>query len=262
MFIDTHCHLTHELFKPDLDQVIQRAKDAGFRALFCSGINRPTNEQILDLAKKYPIIKPSLGLYPIDLIGLAPNEIGLSHQKNMNLEEELAFIKKNKDQVSAIGEVGLDYHWSKKEEEHVNQKKNFQKIIEFAEKIKKPIIVHTRNAEADCIEMLQSSRIRHILLHCFEGRKHIVKKAIDLGYNFSVPTTIVKSQHFQMVVDLAPLNQIFTETDAPWLTPIPGKRNEPIHIIESIKKMAEIKKTSAKNVEDQIYKNYSKVFGA
>ena len=130
------------------------------------------------------------------------------------------------------------------------------------EKIKKPIIVHTRKAEPDCIQMLESSKIKHVLLHCFEGRKHIVKKAIDLGYTFSVTTTIVKSQHFQMVVELAPLTQIFTETDSPWLTPVPGKRNEPIHIIDSIKKMAEVKKLSEKEIEDQIYKNYKRVFGA
>lgn len=261
MFVDTHCHLTHELFKQDIDQVVARAKKAGFKALLCSGINRPTNEETLALAKKYDIIKPSLGLYPIDLIGLAPDAVGLSHQKDINLDEELEFIRKHKDVIYAIGEVGLDFHWSTKPEEHELQKKNFQCIIEFTEKLGKPIVVHTRRAEAECIEMLESSHLKHVLLHTFEAKKKLIRKAADTGYFFSVPTSIVRSQQFQLLVSIVDLTQLFTETDAPWLSPFPGKRNEPVHILESIKKISEVKKMQQDDVELQIEKNFDKVFG-
>lgn len=250
----------HELFNKDLDEVMRRAKQAKFAAILCSGVNRPTNEQALALAKKYPIIKPSLGLYPIDLIGLAPDAQGLSVQKNINLEKELDFIKQNIKQTAAIGEVGLDYHWSKEKKEHKQQKKNFQKIIDFTEKVKKPIIVHTRRAEQDCIEMLESSKIKHIVLHCFEGNKNLIKKALELNYFFSIPTTIIRSQHFQMLANLAPLTQLFTETDAPYLSPFPGQRNEPSFIKESIKIISKIKNLKEKEVENQIYNNFKKVF--
>ena len=260
MLIDTHCHLTHDDFKKDFDAVIERAKQAGFAAILCSGINRPTNEQTLALAKKYPMIKASLGLYPIDLIGLAPDEIGLSYQKNINLDDELEFIQKHLKETTAIGEVGLDYYWSKEEFEHKKQRENFQKIIEFVEKINKPIVVHTRKAEADCIAMLEASKIKHVLLHTFEGNKKLIKKAADLGYFFSVPTKVAHDQHFQMLVSMVDINQIFTETDAPYLSPIKGQRNEPAFIAHSIKKIAEIKKISEKEVEDTIYKNFNNVF--
>lgn len=262
MLIDTHCHLTHADFKDDFDVVIERARNVGVGAILCSGINRPTNEETLALAQKYDIVKASLGLYPIDLLGLAPDDaIGLTHQKKVDLDEELDFIKKNIKNVAAIGEVGLDYYWSKNEEEHKKQRENFQKIIEFVEKVKKPIVVHTRKAEADCLTMLESSKIKHVLLHTFEGNKKLIMKAADFGYTFSVPTKVVHDQHFQMVVSMVDLSQITTETDAPYLSPFKGQRNEPAFIVQSIKKIAEIKKFGEKEVEENIYGNFVKIFG-
>src|SRR3989338_6807891 len=95
MLIDTHCHLTHADFKDDFDAVIERARKARVGAVLCSGINRPTNEETLALARKYDIVKACLGLYPIDLLGLGQDEAGLTFQKEMNLDDELDFIKKN-----------------------------------------------------------------------------------------------------------------------------------------------------------------------
>jgi TatD DNase family protein len=258
--IDTHCHLTHELFKKDVDKVIQRAKDANFKAILVSGVNPPTNRDTLKLIKKDPILKASLGIYPLDAIGLTPDTTGMQrHPGNIDINAEFEFFNKHKDEITSIGEVGLDYKFTK--EHNDQQKANFQKIINYTEKLKKPIVVHTRKAEADCIELLESSNLKHVLLHTFEGNKKLIKKAIDLGYYFSVPTLIMRLQHFQMLVDMAPIEQIFTETDAPWLAPNKEDRNEPSFIVESIKKIAEIKKTTTKETENQIWKNYKNVFG-
>ena len=259
MLIDTHCHLTHDLFKPDFDQVIQRAKDAGLKAILVSGVNPPTNREILQLTKKYDILKASLGIYPIDALGLAPDETGMAiHKGPINIEEEFKFFQQHKNQITAIGEVGLDCKFGAEYKEQQNQ--NFQKIIELTEKLNKPIVVHTRKAEADCLALLESSNLKHIILHTFEGNKKLIKKAIDLGYYFSVPTLIVRSQHFQMLADLAPIQPILTETDAPWLSPFPDKRNEPAFITESIKKIAEIKKLSKKEIQEQIWTSFNKIF--
>jgi TatD DNase family protein len=193
---------------------------------------------------------------------LGPDEVGITRQMGkIDLEEELDFIKKNKDNIVAIGECGLDYHWDK--DHHQKQKENFQKIIEFVEKIKLPLVVHSRRAELDTFEMLESSKIKkeQIILHMFEARKHIIKRAIDNNYNFTIPTAIVKLQHFQTLAELAPLKQLLTETDAPWLSPYPEtRRNEPAFIVETIKKMAEIKKLPKEEIEKQIYQNFERTF--
>ena|SRR3989338_8058500 len=259
--IDTHCHLSHEKFKDDIDVVIARATAAGFKALVCSGTNPPTNREVLSLAKKYPIVKPSMGIYPIDALGLAPDEAGLAkHAGKIDIDAEFKFFNQHKDEIVSIGEVGMDYHWDK--EHHAQQKKNFEKIISLTEKIRKPIVVHTRRAEEDCVALLESSKLKHVILHSFEAKKSLIKRAVDRGFYFSVPTVVVRAQQFQTLVDLAPLTQIFTETDAPWLSPFKDKRNEPAFIVESIKKIAEIKKISETGVAAQIWKNYEDVFGA
>lgn len=260
MLVDVHCHLTHAAFKDNLNEVLQRAKKNGIAAIITSGVNVPTNREVLELTKKYKdIVKCSLGLYPIDLLGLQSDESGLSRQtEKFDLDQELEFIKKHKDECVAIGECGMDFHVDK--DFHDQQKKNFQKIIEFAEKINKPIVIHSRKAEIECFEMLESSKLKKVQLHMFEGRKHIIKKAADKGYFFSIPTNLHKSQHFQMMVDLVNINQLFTETDAPWVSPVIGTINEPANVAETVKHIAKIKKMDVKEVESNIFMNYQQFF--
>lgn len=260
MLVDVHCHLTNESLKNQIDAVIKRAKEKGVVAIIASGVNVPTNREVLELAKKYhDFITCSLGLYPIDLLGLEPDESGLTRQiEKFDLDEELKFIEKNKDKIMAVGECGLDYHWDQKH--HEEQKKNFEKILSFVKKINKPVIVHTRKAEEDCIEILEKSGVKKVILHMFEGRKNLIKKAAELGYYFTVPTNILKSQHFQMLVEMVEMNKLLTETDAPWMSPIPGSVNEPANVAYTIGKIAEIKKLDAKEVENMIYMNFQNVF--
>jgi len=258
--VDTHAHLTHKQFKFDLPDVIQRAKNAGFKAILVSGVNPSSNHEVLELCNKYPICKAALGIYPIDALGLGPDESGMAkYDGKIDIDKEFDFFKKNKDKITAIGEVGIDYKYGAEHKDE--QKKNFLKIIEHTEKIKKPIVVHTRRAEEDCVTMLESSKLKHVILHSFEARKSLIKRAVDKGFYFSVPTVVVRAQQFQTLVELAPLTQIFTETDSPWLSPFKDQRNEPSFIIESIKKIAEIKKMSETDVAAQIWKNYQGVFG-
>ena len=123
--VDIHCHLNHDDYKSILDQVIERAKQAGVKKIITSGVNVPSNRTSLQLAEKYDIVECTLGMYPIDLLGLSPDETGMERQtESFDLDKELEFIKQNKDKILGIGEVGLDYHWDK--EHHEQQKKNFQ----------------------------------------------------------------------------------------------------------------------------------------
>ena len=263
ILVDDHCHLMHAEYK-ELDKTIERAKKAGVKAIICSGINPPTNQQALEIAKKYaPLVRASLGIYPVDALGLPQDvEAGLRTYKGpIDLDKEFEFIKKHKDELAAVGEVGLDYHWVKDAELQKKERENFARIIEFVEKLKKPIIVHTRKAEEDCINMLTSSKIKHVVLHCFEGRKNLIKKANDAGYIFSIPTNIVKSQHFQILAEMANINQITTETDGPYLSPDGSFPNEPANVLEVVKKIAEIKKFTPEEVANNIWLNFQRVYG-
>lgn len=264
ILVDDHCHLMHALYKDQLDAVIERARNTGVKAIICSGLNPETNKEALEIAKKYaPIVRASLGIYPVDALGLPPDvEAGLrQHPGPIDLDKEFEFMKHHKDSIAAIGEVGLDYHWIKDKELQKKERENFARIIEFTEKLGKPMIVHTRGAEQDCMDMLTSSTLKKVVLHCFEGRKHLIKKANEVGYIFSVPTNIVKSQHFQTLVEIANINQLTTETDGPYLSPTPGTPNEPANVKVIIEKIAQIKKFETEEVANNIWLNFQRTYG-
>ncbi len=263
--VDVHCHLNHADFKKDLLEVLQRAEQAGMKAILCSGVNPASNKEVLELSRKYPLIKTSLGIYPIDALGLAEPEIGLPRQTvPIDLEEEFAFIQKHKDQVAAIGEVGMDFYWAKKEETYEKQAENFRKIIRFAIKIKKPLVIHSRKAEEECIDILEQeikNKEIPVIQHCFSGRKSLITRAASLGHYFSIPPNILRSGNFQTLVKKVDIQQLLTETDAPYLSPYPEQRNEPAFVVETIAKIAEIKGISVEAAAERIWENYEKVFG-
>ena len=262
--VDVHAHLDHAKFKGDLDKVIENARQAGVKAIITSGVNLKTNKIILDIAEKYDIVKLSFGLYPIDALAaeLEGDESSgfVRDVEETKVEDVLKFIEDNKDKCVAVGECGLDYHWIKDKQEEM--KVVFQKVMELVEKINKPIVVHTRKAELDCVEMLESSSInpKKIILHCFSGKKKLIQRAADNGWNFSIPPVINRLQHFQMMAELVNISQLLTETDAPYLSPYPGKRNEPAFVVETINKIAEIKKITPEDTANNIFMNYQRLF--
>ena len=140
------------------------------------------------------------------------------------------------------------------------QKQVFEKVLETAKKLKKPIIIHSRKAEQDALDILESSGYKKVIMHCFSGRKHLVKRAYDLGYYFSIPTSVVYIKHFQDIAVQTDIKQLFCETDAPYMSPFRGKRNEPSFVVEAYKKIAGIKQKSIKETADIIFGNYGEVF--
>ena len=263
MLVDVHAHLYSIKFKGKLDEVIDRARRAGVKHIITSGVNEVTNRKILEIADKYDIVHPSFGIYPIDALA---KEIKSGEAadfppdtKAFDISRELEWIAENKDKTIAVGECGLDFNYGKEYEKE--QKENFQKVIEMVEKINKPIIVHTRKAELDCVEMLESSKIKNIIMHCFCGRKHLVKRIADNGWSFSIPPIIVRLQQFQIMAEIVNISQILTETDSPYLSPYPNKINEPAYVAETIKKISEIKGMTKEDTAQNIFMNYQKIFG-
>ena len=242
MLVDVHAHLHFEQIKDKIEEILERAKENNFSAILNSGTSLESNKITLELAKKYNLIKPSLGIYPTEV-------------KDIN--KEIEFIEKHKKEIYAVGEVGLDFKEAKNFEE---QKKNFLKIIDLAEKINKPIIIHSRKGEKEVLDLLETSKLKKVILHCFSGNMKLVQRAIDLGYSFSIPPVIVRLEHFQKVVELSPTTKLLTESDSPFLSPYKGQFNEPSFIKETIKKIAEIKKITEEETEKIIFMNYQKIF--
>ena len=258
MLIDIHCHLDHHDFNKDREIIVENAKKANVKVILTAGINPETNRKTLALAEKHDIVKACLGIYPIETLqkDIEQGQLPLKENK-FDIDEEISFIKKNKNKIMAVGEVGLDYSQG---ENAKSQKILFQKMIDLAEQISKPIIIHSRKAESDCIDTLQSSKLKKIIMHCFCGKKSLVKKIIDNGWFLTAPTSIVRSMQFQENAGLCPITQLFCETDAPYLNPFKDKRNEPAFIIESYKKIAEIKKMELQEVVNNIWMNWQKTF--
>ncbi len=258
MLVDAHAHL--DRFKEEeLDLVIERAEKDKVSSIITQGVNHENNLIVLELAKKYNIVKAALGLYPLNALNVEVIEGYNDYDRNtkIGVDETLKFIKKNKTKIIAIGEIGMDFKFSKDKE---NQIKNFNKIIELSEQINKPLIVHSRGAEKECVEILETSSNKKVHLHMFSGNKKLIKKAESLGYYFSIPCVINKSHHFQMMAEIVNINQLLTETDCPWLSPFPAKKNEPAFIKFTIDKIAEIKKMDKIEVENNIFMNYQKLF--
>jgi len=257
--IDVHAHLDHAEFSNQLEQLIPRWKELGVKHIITSGVNTTTNRKTLELAKRFDIVHASLGLYPIDALAEELKQGGLARDiEPIDVDNELKFIEQQKNNIIAVGECGLDYKFGKDRAE--KQKNVFQRIIRLVERIKKPIIVHSRKAEFDVIDMLFSSSLKKVVLHCFMGRKHLIKKAADKGYYFSIPPIIVRLQHFQLMAEIVPVTQLLTETDAPYLSPYPGKRNEPPYVIETIKQIAKIKGFTEEETANTIFMNFQNLF--
>lgn len=243
MLVDVHAHLDSKCFSKNLDQVIERAKQANVSIIINNGLDHKTNLKTLELSKKYKIIKPALGIYP-------------EYVFRTDVEKEIKFIEENKDNIIAIGEIGLD---KSKETDFELQKQVFIKLIELAKKLDMPVIVHSRKAEKEVIDILESTKIKKVVLHAFHGNLKLVKRAQELGYKFSMPVSIIKSEHFQNIVKILNLNSILTETDAPYLNPL-HKPNEPCYIADSLKKIAELKQVTIEETEKIIFMNFQSLF--
>ena len=265
--IDIHAHLEHEKFKDDLDKVISRAEKAGVKFIINSGVNKKTNREALELSKKYNIVKASFGIYPIDALAKEMSELessGFSRDiEELDVNEELKWIEEHKDDCVAIGEIGLDYNWEEirnSEKAKEKQKATFRKILKLARKINKPVIIHSRKAEEDAIEILEEEKMKKVVMHCFSGRKSLIKRCIENKWFFSVPPIITRLQHFQTLAFFVPLSQLLTETDSPYLSPVAGERNEPVNVAVTIKEIARIKDLDEKEVADVIWKNAETIF--
>ncbi len=248
LLADVHAHLDDEQFKKDLPAVLERAEKAGVKAIVCNGLLPESNRAVLALSKNYPLIKPAYGLGPSEMLKLSDAEIS----------KELTWIQKQ--ECVALGEIGLDHKWSTDKEEHEKQEKVFAQFLKLAKKMKKPVIIHSRKAEAECIVMLREAELKKVVFHCFGGKLKLVREIRDAGWYFSIPPSIMRAEHFQRIVKEVPVKQLLAETDSPYQGPEKEKRNEPANVRFVVEKIAEIKEQTFDEIANQLFANYLRIF--
>jgi TatD DNase family protein len=251
ILVDVHAHLDFPEIEEELDAIIERARKAGVKTIITNSVAPKSMRRTLEIAEKYDIVKAALGLYPPDAL---EKESG---KKNRIDIRELDFIEKNNKIIIAVGECGLDYYNGKDKETQIEL---FKGQVDIAKRYNKPMIVHSRKAEEDVIRILEESGHKKVVLHCFCGKKGLIRKAAELGFYFSIPANIVRASNFQELVKIVNINQLLTETDSPFLSPFKGIKNEPAFVIESVKKIAEIKGFTVEDTANTIWMNYQRLF--
>ncbi len=247
VFIDVHCHLNYYDEK-NIEKILKICEKKNVRVIIDHGVNTKSNRRSLEISAKNKFVKSALGMYPIEALKLNSKEI----------DKELEFIENNKEKVIAVGEIGLD---KKEENDFKWQKEVFEKFVKLGIRIDKPVIVHSREAETECVDMLEKLKAKKVVMHCFSGRMSLVKRIAENRWFLSIPSSVKYNEHFQKIVEITPIENILCETDSPYLHPEREKNNTPLNVIASYEKIAEIKKVSLKDIEKLIEKNYESLFG-
>lgn len=261
MYVDVHSHLTHEDFANDLPEVIARAEQSGLTAIVVNGLEPKSNQRILELAQQYPVIKPALGIYPIDAVNDIAPEMPFPIRK-FNVQDAIAGIRREvaAGRVFAIGECGLDGHWLG-EETFAAQEKVFEELIGIALEFDKPLIIHTRKREERSMEILAAHGVKRVDFHCYGGKsKHALRVAEQYGWYFSIPANARNNESFRKLLRELPEELVLTETDCPYLAPVRGERNEPANVVGTVKLLAELRNWSEDQARQQVYANFKRLF--
>lgn len=248
MYIDTHCHLSIEDYD-DIGEVINENRNAGINKIIISGCTRESIIESLELSKKYDDVFVTIGFHP--------SEAKITNKVDINeLEEHLL-----DDKVVGIGEIGLDYHYGK--EDIDEQKELFRIQMKLAEKYKLPVVIHSRDATLDTINILKEFPTVMGDIHCFSGSIETAKEYIKLGYYLGIGGIVTfKNSNLYKVIEEIGLDRILFETDSPYLTPEPyrGKKNSSKYISFISNKIANILNLNNSVVEKTVLDNTYKLF--
>lgn len=242
MLVDSHAHLNFPDYQEDLDLVIKNALAATVNKIICVSSNVADSQRAVEIARKYPeVVYATVGIHPQQTDPGNPDSLDKQIEK-------LTELAKNKE-VVAIGECGLDYSPAppgEKDRTAEDQAVLFKSQIELAKNLNLPIIIHTRKAFDDTVDILSGYQNLRGVFHCYYNGKNGIKKVDELGFLFGIDGNLTYDTGLQNVAGLIPLEKIILETDSPFLTPNPlrGSRNEPANVRITASKLAEIKNVS------------------
>lgn len=252
--IDTHSHIDMREFT-DLDAVILKAKNVGVDNIIIPSVDRNSFEKVIDIANSYEGIYCALGIHPTEFQEISDDDFNKMIELSSN------------DKVVGIGECGLDYYWEKDSGKIQQQKEVFFKQIQIAKELKKPLLVHDREAHKDTFDLLTKNINDEIpvIMHCFSGSFEFAQECIKKGFYLALGgvVTFKNAKKIHEIATKIPLEKLLLETDAPYLTPEPyrGKRNEPAYVTFVAKKIAQLRGITFDEVAEVTTANARKVFG-
>ena len=252
--IDCHCHINKI---ENTDKVLREAEKRKMK-LINSALSVEDSEISFQISERYPFFYVCVGLHPNDLDKFSDE----------NIKEFFDYIRQNKKNIIAIGEVGLDFYRTKEKEKQDRQKKVFRKIIHLANELKLPLVIHSRDSMREALEILKEEGSKKVMLHCFSGNSSELKIALELGYYISFATNICWTKKHIPLIKETPLEKMFLETDSPWLDPDSDfekykkqLNNRPWKIGKSAEKISELKKISKEKILQKTHENAVRFFG-
>jgi TatD DNase family protein len=248
VIVDTHAHLCDPVFDGDRESVLSRARAAGVAAVVAVSETLTDARRTLELAARFPEIKPAVGLYPAHLDLEAAAAI-------------MALIRREHHRLAGIGEVGLDYRLVADADDRARQREIFAMFIALGRELDLPLNVHSRSAGRQTVDLLLTSGAARVQLHAFDGKAGAALPAIAAGYFFSIPPSVVRSRQKQKLVRRLPLDCLLVETDSPVLGPDPSLRNEPANAAAVIAALAELKQVPAAELRAALYANTRRLYG-
>lgn len=252
MIFESHAHYDDEAFEQDREELLASMQARGIGAVINVSASAEGMERTVELTQRYPFIWGAVGVHP--------DEVGAMDSGTLERMRALC----GEEKIVAVGEIGLDYYWDK--ENHDRQKEWFVRQMDVAREMKKPIIVHSREAAADTLQVMKDARAGEIggVIHCFSYAKEMAREYLNMGFYLGIGgvVTFKNARKLKEVVEYAPLESILVETDSPYLAPVPnrGKRNSSLNLPYIIEEIARIKQVSAAEVERITEANARKLF--
>lgn len=252
---DSHSHLNDEKFDEDRDKIVREVYESGVTNFITAGYSVSSSKSAVRMAKNYDFI------YAI--VGVSPNDIPQTEDELWKELLEIQTLAQNNKKVVAIGEIGLDYYWNNDNKEI--QRKAFIEQIKLANELDLPIVIHTREAVMDTIQILKENPVKNKgIFHCCPLNRELVKEALRLGFyiSFAGPITFKNSKNANEIINLVPNDRILIETDSPYLSPEPlrGKRNIPANVKFVAQKVADVKEIDFKEIEKITRENAERIF--
>ena len=257
MFIDSHAHIDGPEFDADRNEVIERARDAGVAVILNVGTGDPHSgafERAIEFGSNHESIYTAIGTHPHD-----------ASKYDQAAEDRMKVLLSKSDRVVAWGEIGLDFHYDNSPREQ--QLDAFRKQLRAARELDQPVIIHTREAEKETVDILRKEYAdapRKGVFHCFTGTTELAERALELGFliSFSGIITFKKAEDLRETARRVPLDRLLIETDCPYLSPIPyrGKRNEPAYVVEVAKCLADVHRVSPNQIADATSDNFAELF--
>ena len=255
-FFDNHAHLDDEKFDLDRKEIIEEIhnEDIGF---ISAGYSLEGSKKAIELSKKYDFIYATCGI--------SPNDIPQTEEELWKMLKEIEKLAKENSKVLAIGEIGLDYYWEKDEKMRELQRKAFIEQINMANRLDLPIVIHTREAVMDTLEILKKNEVKNKgVFHCCPLNRELVKEGLKLGFyiSFAGPITFKNSKNADEIIEMCPNDKMLIETDSPYLSPEPlrGRRNDPRNVKYIAKKIADVKGISSEEAGKITYENVKRIY--